>query len=157
MPVKKKPDGYASVTPYLIVAGAAQAIDWYRDAFGAVERTRMEAGEGKLGHAELQVGDSVVMLADEYPDMGFKGPVAYGGSPVSMLLYVDDVDASWAKAVGMGAEVVRPLADQFYGDRTGTLKDPFGHQWTLATHVEDVSDEEIGRRYQAMMEGCAEG
>jgi PhnB protein len=157
MPVKPKPDAYANVTPYLIVEGGSKAIDFYKEAFGAVERMRMPQPDGKLGHAEIQIGDSVVMLADAVPKMDVKAPGAYGGSPVHLLLYVDDVDRSFEKALSLGATVVRPLADQFYGDRTGTLKDPFGHQWSLATHVEDVSEEELGRRFEKMMaEGCAE-
>jgi len=144
------PMGYHSVTPYLIVDGAAAAIDFYRRAFGAVELLRLEAPGGKLGHAEVRIGDSPVMLADEHPDQGALGPKTLGGAAVSLMLYVVDVDAVFARALAAGAEVVRPVEDQFYGDRTGTLKDPFGHQWTVATHVEEVSNEEVRRRMEAL-------
>ena len=150
MAVKPIPDGYRTVTPYLIVRGASEALGFYQRAFGACERMRLVDAAGKVGHAELQVGDSVVMLADEHPEMGFRGPLAIGGTPVSILLYVEDVDARFRQALEAGATAMRAVADQFYGDRTGTLRDPFGHVWTLATHVEDVSPEEISRRAQAM-------
>jgi PhnB protein len=147
MPVKPIPDGYRSVTPYLIVSGAAAAIDFYARALGATERMRMTGPDGKVGHAEIMVGDSVLMLADEAPERGIRSPKALGGAGVHLLLYVEDVDTRFERAVAAGGRVVRPLADQFYGDRSGTLEDPFGHQWTLATHVEDVSDEEMRRRH----------
>ena len=151
MAVKPIPDGYHTVTPYLIVNGAAKAIEFYAAAFGATELFRLPGPDGKLGHAEIKIGDSPVMLADEFPDMGAKGPQSYGGSPVSILVYVADVDAMTARAVAAGATIVRPLQDQFYGDRSSTLTDPFGHQWTLATHTEDVAPDEMQRRMDAMM------
>ncbi|MBL0313122.1 MAG: VOC family protein [Holophagaceae bacterium] len=148
--VKPIPEGYHSVTPYLIVHGAANALDFYKRAFGAVELFRMEAPEGRIGHAEIRIGDSHIMLADEHPEMGAKSPETLGGSPVSLMLYVQDVDQVFAQAVEAGAGVERPLADQFYGDRTGGLKDPFGHVWFVATHIEDVPPEELDRRAKAM-------
>ena len=151
MAVKPIPDGYHTVTPYLIVNGAAKAIEFYAAAFGATELFRLPSPDGKLGHAEIKIGDSPVMLADEFPDMGAKGPQSYGGSPVSILVYVADVDAMTERAVAAGATIVRPLQDQFYGDRSSTLTDPFGHQWTLATHKEDVAPDEMQRRMDAMM------
>jgi PhnB protein len=147
--VKPIPEGYNGVTPYLIVDGAAQAIEFYKRAFGAVETFRMEGPEGKIGHAELKVGDSHVMLADENPAMGARGPKTVGGSPISLVLYVEDVDAVVARAVEAGAKLTREVADQFYGDRTGGVEDPFGHAWYVATHVEDVSSEEMKKRAAA--------
>jgi PhnB protein len=144
--VKPIPSGYRSVTPYLIVADAAAAIDFYKRAFAATERLRLAAPGGKIGHAELEIGDSLIMLADEHPQTAAYAPAKYGGSPVSLHLYVVDVDAVAAQAVAAGAKVLRPVADQFYGDRLGTFEDPFGHHWHLSTHIEDVSSEEIGRR-----------
>ena len=146
MPVQPIPAGYHSVTPYLIVDGAARAIEFYVRAFGAVEVMRVEAGGGKLGHAEIKIGDSTLMLADEHPEMGFKGPKAYGGSPISLAVYVPDVDATFARALSLGAKALRPVANQFYGDRSGTLADPFGHVWNIGTHVEDVPPDELARR-----------
>jgi len=146
--VKPVPEGYHTVTPYLIVNAGAKALDFYARAFGAIERLRIDAG-GKIGHAEITIGDSCIMLADEHPEIGALGPTTVGGSPVSLHLYVEDVDAAVARAVAAGATLVRPVADQFYGDRSGTLKDPFGHQWTLSTHVEDVSEAEAQRRMEA--------
>jgi PhnB protein len=143
------PSGYHSLTPYLIVRDAASALGFYREALGAVERLCLKGPSGKVTHAEVQVGDSIFMLADEYPEMGFVGPQTYGGSPVSLLLYVEDVDARFAQAVASGARELRPVRDQFYGDRTGMLQDPFGHVWTIATHLEDLSPEEIDRRHAA--------
>ena len=148
-PVKPIPDGYPVVTPYLIVNGAARALQFYKDAFGATERMRLEMPGGILGHAELQLGDSVVMLADEFPQMGARGPASFGGSPVSLHLYVTDVDAVVARAVALGAKITRPVQNQFYGDRSGKLEDPFGHTWWIATHIEDVSHEEGLRRAAA--------
>lgn len=148
-PVKPIPEGYHSVTPYLILRGAARALDFYQRAFGAVERFRMEASDGRIGHAEMQIGDSTLMLADEHPEMGAKSPESWGGSPICLMLYVEDVDLVFAQAVKAGATVERPLADQFYGDRTGGLKDPFGHVWYLATHIEDVPPEEMKKRAEA--------
>ena len=149
MSVKPIPDGYASVTPYLIVKGAARAIEYYKKAFGATELMRFADPSGRVAHAEIQLGNSRVMLADEHPEMDIRGPQSLGGSAVGLLLYVDDVDAAFDRAVAAGATVNRPVQDQFYGDRSGTLIDPFGHKWTLATHKEDVSDEELQRRARA--------
>ena len=144
--VKSIPEGYHSVTPYLIVQGAVRAIEFYRRAFGARELFRMMQPDGRVGHAELEIGDSRVMLADEHPEMGVRSPQTIGGSPVTIHLYVEDVDATVARAAAAGATVTRPVADQFYGDRNGGLTDPFGHVWYVATHVEDLSMEELGRR-----------
>lgn len=149
MAVPYRPDGYHTATPYLIVKGGAAALDFYAAAFGAVELMRMPGPAGKVAHAEFKIGDSPVMVADEHPEMGFVGPETLGGSPVGLCLYVEDVDAAFERAVAAGATVMRPLADQFYGDRSGTLKDPFGHVWTLSTHKEDVSPEEMQRRMEA--------
>lgn len=143
------PEGYHSITPYLIVTGAAGAIEFYKHAFGAKELMRMPHRDGRIGHAELQMGDSKIMLADEFPENGIRSPMSLGGTPVHILLYVDDVDAVTARALAAGAKMLRPVKDQFYGDRTGTLSDPFGHQWTIATHKEDVSPEEMQRRAAA--------
>ena len=146
---KSIPDGYHNVTPYLIVDDAAAAIEFYKKAFGATELMRMPKPNGKIGHAEIRIGDSPVMLADEASEMGARSPRTIGGSPVSILLYVDDVDTTFTKAVNGGAKVQRPVADQFYGDRTGGVEDPFGHVWYIATHVEDVSPEEMKKRAAA--------
>ncbi|HET6832708.1 MAG TPA: VOC family protein [Acidimicrobiales bacterium] len=153
MAVKPIPDGYPRVSPYLVVDGAQKAIDFYTSVLGATERMRMPGPDGRIGHAELQFGDSVVMLADEFPDMGAKAPSAYGGSPVSIMVYVEDVDATFGKATEAGATAVRPPENQFYGDRSATFDDPFGHRWTVNTHVEDVSPEEVGRRAAEMGQG----
>jgi PhnB protein len=150
MAVKPIPEGYHTVTPYLIVKGAAQALDFYQRAFGAQESVRMPGPEGKIMHAEIQIGDSKIMLADEFPQMGAVSPQTIGGTPVGICLYVDNVDALHSQAVAAGAKVERPLQNQFYGDRSATLVDPFGHKWTIATHVEDVSPEEMQRRMTAM-------
>jgi PhnB protein len=151
MPAKPKPipDGYHAVTPYLIVDGAAKAIDFYKRVFGASERMRFE-NEGKIGHAELEIGDSVIMLADEHPEMGARSPKATNGSPVSLMLYVTDVDAVVQKGVEAGARLARPIENKFYGDRTGCIEDPFGHTWFVSTHVEDVSPEEMQKRAAAV-------
>jgi PhnB protein len=143
-------DGYHSVTPYLIVKGAAEAIDFYKRAFGASELFRMDAPGGKIGHAEIKIGDSPIMLADEFPEMGATSPTTLGGTPVGIMLYVENVDVLNERAIAAGAKVLKPLADQFYGDRSATLSDPYGHQWTIATHKEDVSPEEMQRRFEAM-------
>lgn len=148
-PVKAIPDGYHSVTPYLVVKNAARAISFYERAFGAKELLRMPEPDGRIGHAELRIGDSRVMLADEFPEMGALGPQSIGGTPVTIHLYVEDVDAVVAGAVAAGARIDRPVADQFYGDRSGKLTDPFGHSWYVSTHKEDVSGEEIRRRQAA--------
>jgi PhnB protein len=149
MPVKPIPEGYHSVTPYLIVRGGADAIEFYKKAFGALELFRFPSPDGKIGHAEIKVGNSPIMLADEFPDMGYKGPQSLGGSPVSLMIYVDDVDTVFQQADDAGATVKEALQDKFYGDRMGTVIDPFGHRWHLATHKEDVSAEEMQRRAQA--------
>jgi PhnB protein len=150
MAVKPIPDGYHTVTPYLIIKGAAKAIEFYKQAFGATELLRMGGPGDCVAHAEIKIGDSPVMLADEFPNMGYSSPQKYGGTPVSILLYVPDVDAVFNRAVAAGARVVKPLQNQFYGDRSGTVADPFGHVWTIATHVEDVPEEELHRRMAAM-------
>jgi PhnB protein len=144
---KPIPDGYNSVTPYLIVDDAERAIQFYAEAFGAEEKFRLPMGE-KIGHAEIKIGDSFVMLADEFPDMGHLGPNTRGGPTSSILLYVEDVDSAFKQALNAGAKEQRPVQDQFWGDRMGTLTDPFGHQWSLATHVEDVSEEEMQARME---------
>jgi PhnB protein len=151
MATKPIPEGYRTATPYLIVKGAADAIEFYKRAFGATEILRMADPQGRVGHAEIRIGDSVIMLADEHPAMGYRGPRALGGSSVSILLYLEDVDAVFERAVKAGAKALRPVANQFYGDRSGTLEDPFGHVWTIATHVEDVPPEELQRRAEAAM------
>jgi PhnB protein len=146
------PQGYHSVTPYLIVKGAARAIEFYKQAFGATELMRMEGPDGSVGHAEIKIGDSPVMLADEYPDMGYRSPQTLGGAGVSLLVYIDNVDDLFRQAIAAGGKELRPVQDQFYGDRTGTLEDPFGHVWSLATHVEDVSPEEMRRRSEKFLQ-----
>ena len=152
--VKPIPDGYPRVTAYLSVNGAADAIDFYRDVLGAEERLRMAGPDGKVGHAELQIGDSMVMLADEFPEMGSPSPKTIGGTPVTLMVYVEDVDKTFATALGAGATEVRAVQDQFYGDRSGQFEDPFGHRWNVATHVEDVAPDEMEKRAaQAMSEG----
>ena len=150
--VKPIPEGYHSVTPYLIVNGGAKALDFYKKAFGATELFRMEH-EGKIGHAEIKIGDSPIMLADEQPGMGYVGPQALGGTPVSLMIYVEDVDKTYKQAISSGGVEVKALQDQFYGDRSGTLKDPFGHVWTVATHKEDVTPEEMNKRIAAAHAG----
>ena len=151
--VKPIPENYHRVTPYLVVDGAAEAIDFYSRVFGATEVMRMPAPGNKIGHAEIKVGDSVVMLADAVAGMGHKSPKTLGGSPVSLLLYVEDTDTTVKRAVENGAKLSRPVEDQFYGDRMGTVEDPFGHVWHVATHVEDVSPEELKQRMAAMPKG----
>jgi PhnB protein len=152
MPTKVKPipDGYHHVTPYLSIKGAAAAIDFYKQAFGAVEVVRMPQPDGRIGHAELKFGDSFVMLADEFPEMQVVGPKTLGNTSVGLLLYVDDVDKTVERAVAQGARIIKPIQDQFYGDRNATLEDPFGHKWTVAVHLEDVTPEEMKRRMAAM-------
>jgi len=147
--VKPIPEGYHSITPYLIVRGGARAIAFYEQAFGARELFRMMRPDGRVGHAELEIGDSRMMLADEHPEIGARSPQSIGGSPVTIHLYVDDVDATVARALSAGATLRRPVADQFYGDRNGSVADPFGHLWFVATHQEDVSAEELYRRAAA--------
>jgi PhnB protein len=149
---KPIPEGYHSVTPYLIVDDGKGAIDFYTRAFGAEEKFRLPMGD-RVGHAEIKIGDSIVMLADEFPDMGNLGPKNRGGTTVSLLVYVPDVDTAFKKAIGAGATEKRPLENQFWGDRMGTLTDPFGHQWSLATHVEDVPPDEMQKRMQQFSSG----
>ena len=148
--VKAIPDGYPQVTPYLCVDGAAAAIDFYGRVLGATERMRMGGPDGKVGHAELQIGSGLVMLADEFPGMGQRSPRFLGGSPVTVSVYVEDVDAVFAKALDAGAKEVRAVETQFYGDRAGQFEDPWGHLWSIATHVEDVPPEEMARRAEAV-------
>lgn len=145
MTLKNPPEGYHSVTPYLTVHDAAEAIAFYQKALGAEEKFRMPMGD-RIGHAEILIGDSHVMLSDEFPDMGVLGPRTRGGPTASLMVYVDDVNSAFDRAIAAGGKMDRPVADQFYGDRVGTFIDPFGHKWTLATHVEDVSEEEMKRR-----------
>jgi PhnB protein len=147
--VKPIPDGYHAVTPYLMINEAAKAIDFYKKVFGAQELMRIPGPGGKVMHAELKIGDSIIMLADEHPEIDARSPQAYGGTPVSLMLYVADVDDVFKRALSAGAKEVHPLKDQFYGDRSGGISDPFGHQWTLSTHVEDVSSEEMQKRMAA--------
>lgn len=149
--VRAIPEGHHTVTPYLIVGDAADALAFYKKAFGAEELMRVAAPRGKIGHAEIRIGDSVIMLADEYPDMNARGPHAFGGSPVSIHLYVEDVDTVARQAIAAGATVVRPVQDQFYGDRSGSFTDPFGHSWHVATHKEDLTPEELDKRVKAAM------
>jgi PhnB protein len=150
MAVKPIPDGYYTVTPYLIIKGASEALSFYKKAFNATELVRMEGPPGKIGHAEIQIGNSRIMLADEALEMGAKSPATLGGAAVGLCLYVEDADAMFKQAIAAGAKEERPMKDQFYGDRSGTVRDPFGHQWTIATHTEDVSPEEMERRMAQM-------
>ena len=155
MGVPHTPAGYHTVTPYLTVKGADAALEFYKKALGAEETVRMAGPDGSVMHAEFKVGDSVIMLGEENPMWGAKGPHALGGSPVGVMLYLPDVDARFAAAVAAGATVFKPLKDQFYGDRSGTVVDPFGHMWTLATHIEDVAPDEMERRFAAEMKKFA--
>jgi PhnB protein len=148
--VKPVPDGYHTATPYLIVNEGEKAIDFYKRAFGAVELMRMPGPGGKLMHAEIRIGNSPIMLADELPEMGYRSPQALGGTPVSIALYVDNVDALFKQAIAAGGKEMRPVVNQFYGDRSGTLVDPFGHVWTIATHIEDVSLDEMQNKAAAL-------
>lgn len=143
------PQGYSTATPYLIVKGAADAIDFYKRAFGATEQFRMADTSGGIAHAEIKIGNSVIMLSDEHPRMGHRGPRSLGGSPVGIMLYVENVDDVFGRAIKAGGKEQRPVTNQFYGDRTGTLEDPFGHVWTISTHVEDVPADEMKRRAEA--------
>ena len=147
------PQGYNAITPYLIIKGAAQAIDYYKKVFGAIETVRMPGPDGKIGHAELKIGDSHIMLADENPSMGqgHTSAATIGASPVSLYLYIPDVDKVFDRAVAEGAKILKPVQDQFYGDRNGFLQDPFGHLWGVATHVEDVSPQEMKERMKKLM------
>jgi PhnB protein len=155
MAVKPIPDGYTSVTPYLIVKGASKALDYYKMAFGANELMRFNGPDGTIAHAELQIGNARIMLADESPEMGHKSPQSLGGSGTGLMLYVDDADSTFERAVTGGATVMKKVENQFYGDRSGSLTDPFGHVWTIATHVEDVSEEEMQKRMEAAMKANA--
>ena len=148
--VSPVPAGYHSVTPYLLIGGASAAIDFYMKAFGAVEVLRLTAPDGRIGHAEIRIGDSHVMLADEHPEMAFLGPQSRGGTTVSMLLYVADADAVFDRAIEAGATELRPLCDQFYGDRSGAVTDPWGHVWSIASRTEEITPEEIQRRFQEL-------
>ncbi len=149
--VKAIPEGYEGATPYLIIKGAATALEFYKKAFDATELMRMPAPGGTVGHAEIKIGKAIIMLADEFPQMNCKSPQAYGGSPVSIMLYVQDVDTFVNRAVTAGAKLLRPVKNQFYGDRSGSLEDPFGHQWHIATHVEDVPPAEMAKRAQTAL------
>ncbi len=151
--MKPIPDGYPVITPYLFIKGAAQALEFYKQAFGAVERLRLDGPNGSIGHAEIEIGTGVIMLADEHPGMRALSPATIGGTPVMLHVYVPDVDATFQRAVAAGATVLQPVENKFYGDRSGSLQDPFGHQWAIATHVEDVSPEETARRAAAMGQG----
>jgi len=151
--VKPIPDGYPRVTPYLHVDGASKAIEFYRTVFGAKERMRLAAPGGRIGHAELEIGNSMIMLADEHPEMNIRGPKSVGGTPVTVLVYVEDVDRAFERALKAGAKELRPVQNQFYGDRSGQFEDPFGHQWNVATHVEDVSPDEMAKRAAKLMGG----
>ena len=152
MATKAIPDGYHSITPYLIVKGAAAAIDFYKRAFGATELMRTPSSDGRIGHAELRIGDSPIMLADEHPEMGHRGPQSLGGAGVSLMVYVEQVDEVFKRALASGAKQLQAIKDQFYGDRSGTLQDPFGHTWTVATHVEDIPPDELHRRAKESMQ-----
>ena len=153
MTVQAVPDGYHTVTPYLIINGAAQAIEFYKQAFGAEETMRMPGPGGAIMHAEIKIGDSFVMLSDEFPDYGALSPQGLNGSPVTLSLYVEDADATFERAVAAGATVRMPLGDQFWGDRYGQVVDPFGHIWAVATHKEDVTPEEMATRAAAAFGG----
>jgi PhnB protein len=150
--VKPIPDGCEGATPYLCVNGASAAIEFYKKAFGATEVYRMMEPSGKIGHAEIRVGRAVIMLADEYPELGHRGPKSLGGTPVTIHLYVVDADAVVSRAYGAGAKILKPVTDEFYGDRNGKLEDPFGHIWFIATRKEEVSPEEILKRFAAFFE-----
>jgi PhnB protein len=145
-----QPKAYHTITPYLYIRGAAQAIEFYKNAFDAREEMRMNQPDGKVGHAEITIGDSRIMMADEFPDMGVLSPESVGGSSVSLVLYVQNCDATVEKAVAAGAIVTRPLEDKFYGDRAGTIKDPFGHVWHIMTHIKDMTEEEMMKAAEAM-------
>jgi len=148
---KPIPDGYPRVTPYLIIDGASAAIDFYRSVLGATERMRMPAPDGRVGHAELEIGDSLIMLADEFPEMSARSPKTVGGTPMSLHVYVEDADSVFDRAIKAGATALQPVEDKFYGDRSGQFEDPFGHHWSGATHVEDVPPDEMAARAAAAM------
>jgi PhnB protein len=155
--VRPIPEGYHSVTPYLYIRGAAKAVEFYKKVFGAKEVLRMPGPAGQIMHAELKIGDSMIMLSDEHPQMGALSPESVGGSPMGLHVYVENVDAVVQKAVEAGAKLDRPVKDQFYGDRSGSLTDPFGHKWYVATHVEDIAPEELSKRAAAAMSQAAGG
>jgi PhnB protein len=157
--VRPIPEGFHSLTPHLVCEGAAAAMDFYVKAFGAVDLGRMPGPGGKIMHGTMRIGDSVLMLVDDFPDFGSHGPLALKGSPVTIHLYVEDADASFARAVEAGAKAVMPLADMFWGDRYGMLEDPFGHKWAIATHKRDMTPEQIGEAMQKAMQqsqGCGD-
>jgi PhnB protein len=147
------PAGHRTVTPYLAIKNAAKALEFYKKAFGATETSKVMMPDGRLGHAEIRLGDSLIMLSDEFPEYGGKAPETLGGSPVSIHLYVEDVDAFFKRALAAGAKERKPVMDQFYGDRSGQLEDPFGHLWWVATHKEDIAPAELQKRVQAMCAG----
>ena len=151
------PSNYPRVSPYLSVDGAARAIDFYCQVFGATERGRMPGPDGSIGHAELEIGDSLVMLSDPFPEMGAPTPKALGGSAVTVMVYVEDVDAVFTRAIEAGAKEISPVQDQFYGDRSGQFEDPFGHRWNVASHIEDVSPEEMDKRLEQLMGDAPQG
>ena len=153
MNAKPIPDDSHTFTPYLIVKGAARAIDFYKQAFGATEKFRLTEPSGRIGHAELDFGGTTLMLSDEFPEFGIKGPRSIGGTSLTLHLHVDDADALIARAVAAGATVLRPAQDQFYGERSGTVRDPFGHEWNIGHQIETVSTDEMQRRYTQMMKG----
>jgi PhnB protein len=144
--VKAIPDNYPQVIPYLIVDGAGEAIEFYKTVLGATERMRLGGPDGKIGHAELEIGEAMIMLADENPGMSIEGPKSVGGTPVTIHVYLEDADATFERAIQAGAKSLRAVEDQFYGDRSGQFEDPYGHRWNVATHVEDISEEEMARR-----------
>jgi PhnB protein len=156
MTIKPIPDGYQTATPYLIIKNAAQAIEFYQQAFGATETMRLADNNGKIAHAEIKIGNSTIMLADEFPEMGFRSPESIGGTPVTIMLYLEDVDTQFSQALAAGATELRPIEDQFFGDRSGKLSDPFGHIWIIATHIEDVSPAEIQQRFSAYLQQHSE-
>lgn len=149
-PVSAIPPGYHSVTPYLLIRGAGAAIDFYVNAFGAIEHLRLTAPDGRIGHAEIQIGTSKVMVADEHPELEFLGPESRGGTTVSLMVYVTDADSVFSRAIAAGATELRPLCDQFFGDRSGAVTDPWGHVWSIASRIEDITHEEIQQRFQEL-------
>lgn len=154
---RRVPESYHTVSPYLIVPNAAAALEFYGAAFGAAVKRRLAMPNGKIMHAEIAIGDSILMLADQFPSHGAFAPEHFGGSPISIVLYVENADDLYARALAAGAIALRPMSDQPFGDRSGTIRDPFGHQWILTTHFEDISDHEIERRFAAMMSDAADG
>jgi len=153
--VKPIPDGYHTVTSYMILPNTEEAIAFYEKAFDAKETLRLKNPDGSIAHAEIQIGDTFVMLADANPEFGMKSPLEFGGSPCHFMIYVEDADASFEQAVAAGGTVVRPVQDQFYGDRSGMFRDPFGHQWSIATHIEDLSQDDVQKRFDDMMKEAA--